>query len=63
MTEINQERLRCAHCGDVVGVYEPAVIVVNGVAHTTSLAAGPDLPRDGAHVYHHACSIGAAPDP
>ena len=62
MTGPSDEKLHCAHCGDVIGVYEPAVIVVDGVAHAASLAAAPDLLLDGGHVYHRACSLDAAPD-
>ena len=64
VTVSSDEKLRCALCGDVIGVYEPAVIVVDGVAHATALATSPDtLLLDGAHVYHRACSLDAAPDP
>ena len=63
VTEASDEKLRCARCGDVIGVYEPAVIVVDGVAHAASLATAPDKLLDGAHVYHRACSLDAVPDP
>jgi hypothetical protein len=49
--------LWCASCGDVIGVYEPPVHVVGGIAHKTSRAADPHLARSqpGA-CYHLACS-------
>lgn len=44
--------LRCAHCGDVIGVYEPAVVVEGTTARDTSLAAEP-TPSAGAGTWHH----------
>lgn len=46
--------LRCVRCGDVIGVYEPLVHVVGGVAHRTSRAARPDIVH-ARPVYHAAC--------
>ena len=46
----------CAACGQVIGVYEPLVHVINGVARKTSRAAEPQLARgQGDVVYHLAC--------
>lgn len=37
----------CAHCGDVLGVYEPLVVIVAGThAGRTSLAALGELSED-----------------
>jgi hypothetical protein len=48
--------LRCARCGGVIGVYEPAVHVLDGIARTTSRAADPQLGRDRpGRCYHAAC--------
>jgi hypothetical protein len=48
--------LRCASCGGVIGVYEPLVHVVDGIAHKTSRAADPQLSRtQAATCYHVAC--------
>jgi hypothetical protein len=49
--------LRCTRCGDVIGVYEPLVILTDGdgKVHETSLAAQPDLSPHGEY-YHRACS-------
>lgn len=47
---------RCASCGGVIGVYEPLVHVVDGVAYTTSRAADPQIART--HIgacYHVPC--------
>ncbi len=46
----------CAACGDVIGVYEPLVHVIDGVAHKTSRAAEPQLAQgQGDVLYHLAC--------
>ena len=49
------EVLRCEHCGDVIGVYEPMVRVLDGRAHESSRAREPaSSDRRGKH-YHRAC--------
>jgi hypothetical protein len=45
---------RCAHCGEVIGVYEPLVAMVEGVPYKTSRAAESGLLPTGA-TYHGAC--------
>jgi hypothetical protein len=47
---------RCTSCGDVIGVYEPTVVVdEHGVRHT-SLAADPDIRlQRGDAQYHRSC--------
>lgn len=45
----------CAICGDVLGVYEPVVIIDGGGPRVTSQAAESELPRDDAVRYHLAC--------
>ena len=49
-------RPRCAHCGDVIGVYERLVLVAGERAEQTSRAAQPSL-SDGAPglLFHAAC--------
>ena len=48
--------LLCAGCGEVIGVYEPLVHVIAGVAHKTSRAADPQLAQTQADAcYHLAC--------
>lgn len=47
---------RCARCGDVIGVYEQAVIVFAHDAYTTSTLAEPDAVRHAAARYHSGCS-------
>ena len=45
----------CARCGDVIGVYEPAVIVLDGACRVTSRAAEPDAVGSAPERYHRAC--------
>lgn len=55
--------LRCASCGQVIGVYEPLVHVVDGVAHKTSRAADPHLAhRQADAFYHGACHVPGGAD-
>lgn len=42
-------------CGVVIGVYEPLVRIVHGIAQKTSRAADPDVAESGAECYHLAC--------
>ncbi len=47
--------LTCAHCGDVIGVYEPLILTGDGEIRETSVAAEGDvLLARGAH-YHRGC--------
>ena len=46
--------IRCRHCGDVIGVYEPLVAVVGKVSRESSLAREPSL-ADGAMLRYHRC--------
>ncbi len=49
------ELLRCAHCGDVIGVYEPLIAMAGGRVRETSLAVEAS-PTDGdADCFHRAC--------
>jgi hypothetical protein len=51
----SRESATCGHCRDVIGVYEPMVVLLDGEALLTSRAvADRDLPRD-ARCYHEAC--------
>ena len=47
--------VRCARCGEVIGVYEPLVHVLDGIADTTSRAASPEIAHTRGAVYHAAC--------
>jgi len=45
----------CTRCGDVIGVYEPTVIVLAGAHLTTSRAAEPDAVANAPARYHRSC--------
>jgi hypothetical protein len=48
--------MRCLHCGEVIGVYEPMVVLVDGQARSTSRAAAEqDEEALAGERYHHAC--------
>jgi hypothetical protein len=51
----NQQQLRCAACRDVIGVYEPLVHVLAGLAWRTSRAAEPQIGAAGGDSYHLEC--------
>jgi hypothetical protein len=59
MDAIHSE-VRCAHCRDVIGVYEPMVVLVDGVRVRTSRAAERGAHGPGAKRYHEACFARAA---
>jgi hypothetical protein len=48
-------RLRCRHCEDVIGTYEPLVLVTDSGHYHTSLAASPELYETEHVSYHGAC--------
>ncbi len=55
--ELAQRGMRCGRCGEVIGVYEPLVHVIDGIAHKTSRAADPALAdADPGTCFHLACS-------
>lgn len=49
--------VRCQHCGDVIGVYEPLVMLTDGHPRETSRALEPSLADDLTHgaCYHRSC--------
>lgn len=49
------EVLRCEQCGDVIGVYEPAVVRIGDQLRETSRAAEPSLPLPRAEHFHRDC--------
>lgn len=51
--------LRCQHCDDVIGAYEPMIVVTNGEARHTSRAAEKDTAAPVGECYHHACYLQA----
>jgi hypothetical protein len=49
-------QVSCAYCGEVIGVYEPMVAVIDGRARNTSLAAEAEtFEAAGALRYHRSC--------
>lgn len=56
MRERQMERnLRCRRCDDVIGAYEPMVVVADGRSYSTSRAAGRQSLSDADECYHEAC--------
>ena len=49
------EPMRCRRCGDVIGYYEPLVMVEPGQVRTTSAAAEPQLNVAPGERFHPAC--------
>ncbi|MGA2319166.1 MAG: hypothetical protein ABSG95_00290 [Solirubrobacteraceae bacterium] len=54
--------LRCQHCDDVIGVYEPMIVLTAGGPRSTSRAAEPRIEgllaecyHDASECYHDAC--------
>jgi hypothetical protein len=58
---------RCGHCDDVIGVYEPMIVLRDGQPHTTSRATAQEgsWGRHGqcyhAACYEHVAAKGTAP--
>lgn len=50
-------RMTCEYCADVIGVYEPIVVVIEGEARETSRAAEPTLCSEHGERYHRACFL------
>jgi hypothetical protein len=49
------EKPHCAHCGDVIGAYEPMIVVVDGEPRKTSATAEHDRDLHPGDCYHAAC--------
>jgi hypothetical protein len=49
------EPLHCAHCGDVIGVYEPLIALARDRARETSVAAEAVPADSNADYYHRVC--------
>jgi hypothetical protein len=48
--------LRCASCGEVIGIYEPLVVLENRTARHTACAAQPQLlAHETGTFYHGSC--------
>jgi hypothetical protein len=53
--------MRCRYCGDVVGVYEPLVLLAGDQARTTSAAAEPHIRGEAGDRFHRACYMESQP--
>ena len=49
------DALRCQHCSDLIGVYEPLVVLEDGVPVRTSRAAAASQPLDTRSCFHAEC--------
>jgi hypothetical protein len=49
--------IRCRNCEDVIGVYEPMIVVSDGRVRDTSRATEPNVRGDASECYHRACYV------
>lgn len=49
--------LRCQRCGDVIGAYEPMIVLEDGDARETSKAADPKAASERGEHYHRDCYL------
>ncbi len=49
------EQWRCARCGDVIGVYEPVVLLEGQNERLSSRLVEPQLDQPTGEIYHEAC--------
>jgi len=52
---MSARELRCHHCRDLIGVYEPFVVVRDGLPVRTSTAAAGGAPPDSERCFHSEC--------
>jgi hypothetical protein len=50
-----RDELRCQHCGDLIGVYEPLIMLSDGRAEETSRLAHPNPIGAGEQCFHRGC--------
>ncbi len=48
---------RCTHCDDVIGVYEPMIVLANGQARYSSRFEEQDDGREVGECYHRDCYV------
>jgi hypothetical protein len=57
--------MRCGHCGEVIGIYEPLVLAHGGLVRATSVAGEPRIAAEPGERFHRACyaetSAGSTP--
>lgn len=47
--------IRCSHCEEPIGVYEPLITLAEGHPRETSRAAEPHVINHDAQCYHRSC--------
>ena len=47
--------MRCGHCGEVIGIYEPLVLAHEGLARATSVAGEPQIAAEPGERFHGTC--------
>jgi hypothetical protein len=47
--------MRCGHCGEVIGIYEPLVLAHEGLVRATSVAGEPCIAAEPGERFHRAC--------
>jgi hypothetical protein len=52
--------LRCQHCNDVIGMYEPMIVLADGDVRESSRTAEKDSPLAMGACYHRACYVEAS---
>ncbi len=52
-----RDKLQCALCGDVIGSYEPMILVEDGKPRKTSACAERDREPHASERYHAACYL------
>jgi hypothetical protein len=50
-----RDELRCRHCGDLIGVYEPLIMLADGRAQETSRLAHPHPLSAAELCFHRGC--------
>ncbi len=54
--------LRCRSCGEVIGVYEPLIVIEEDEPRETSRAREPHSGADGSECFHGSCYLSARHD-
>jgi hypothetical protein len=60
---MDPDRPTCAHCGEVLGVYEKLVVVGPGEERETSIIHEPEIARDKDVLLVHSDCTGFFPEP
>jgi hypothetical protein len=63
LVDVRDQRLRCPVCEEVIGVYEPIVVVEGGAWRRTSMLNEPMLDSDQTVMHHHCAQSISSPPP